>query len=218
MNRNLRHALLVTGMALAGTVSANVTFYPGDNFAGREFTIDQTVSNFERTGFNDRARSAVVNGGQWEICVDAEFSGACQVLGPGRYPDLGGFAGRVSSARPVANANMQGRGERRDHRSRQGGGAHATLYEGRNLSGHSFDLGGGTMSNLDVTGFNDRASSLRVDSGYWVFCSDANFGGECRTFGPGSYATLPAGLNNMISSGRRISDDYPYSQSPNWQR
>lgn len=216
MNHYVRHSLLVLGMTLAGTASANVTFYPGDNFSGREFTVDQTVSNFDHTGFNDRARSAVVNSGQWEICVDAEFGGDCQVLGPGRYPDLGGFAGRVSSVRPVANGGIQGHGERRAHQA--GGGARATLYEGRNLSGQSFDLRGGTMANLDGTGFNDRASSLRVDSGYWVFCSDANFGGECRTFGPGNYATLPPGLNNMISSGRRISDEYPYSQSPTWQR
>jgi hypothetical protein len=216
MNRTLRHSLLVVGMAVAGTASANVTFYQGENFAGREFTVSQTVSNFDRTGFNDRARSAIVNSGQWEVCVDADFSGGCQVLGPGRYPDLGGLASRVSSVRPVSEAGAPGRGE---HRSRPGStsGARATLFEGRNLSGRSFSLGGGAMANLDGTGFNDRVSSLRVEAGYWVFCSDANFGGECRTFGPGDYASLPSGLNNTISSGRRISDDYPYSQNPTWQ-
>lgn len=215
INRAFRHTLVGLGIAVAGAASASVTFYQGENFAGREITVNQTVGNFDGTGFNDRARSAVVNDGQWEICVDANFSGGCQVLGPGRYPDLGGLTGRVSSVRPVANAGIQGRGE---HRARQGGGgARATLYEGRNLSGRSFQLGSGNMSNLDGTGFNDRASSLRVEGGYWVFCSDANFGGECRTFGPGDYATLPAGLNNMISSGRRISDDYPYNQNPTWQ-
>jgi hypothetical protein len=73
------------------------------------------------------------------------------------------------------------------------------------------------MPSLGRTGFNDRASSLRVESGYWIFCSDAEFRGECRTFGPGDYATLP-GLNNVISSGRRISNDYPYSERPDWQR
>ncbi len=216
MNQAFRHTLVAIGIAVAGTASASVTFYQGENFAGREITVNQTVNNFDGTGFNDRARSAVVNDGQWEVCVDANFSGGCQVLGPGRYPDLGGLAGRVSSVRPVSNPVAAQRGE---HRSRPGGygGARATLYEGRNLSGHSFQLGSGTMANLDGTGFNDRASSLRVEGGYWVFCSDANFGGECRTFGPGDYATLPAGLNNMISSGRRISDDYPYNQNPTWQ-
>ena len=73
------------------------------------------------------------------------------------------------------------------------------------------------MRNLDTTGFNDRASSLRVESGYWIFCSDSEFRGECRTFGPGDYASL-AGMNNVISSGRRISNDYPYDGKPDWQR
>ena len=117
MNRAFRHTVVVVGMAVAGTASANVTFYEGDNFGGREITVSQTVSNFDGTGFNDRARSAVVNDGQWEICVDANFSGGCQVLGPGRYPDLGGLTGRVSSVRPVSNPVATQRGE---HRSRLG--------------------------------------------------------------------------------------------------
>lgn len=219
MNQTLRSILVAAGIAAAGTASANVTFYERENFAGREMTVDQTVNNFDGAQFNDRARSAIVNNGEWEVCVDADFGGGCQVLGPGRYPDLGGLAGRVSSARPTSNMGMgmSGRGERRPMHGNYGG-TRATLFEGRNLSGRSFAVGNGGLTNLDGTGFNDRASSLRVEGGYWVFCSDANFGGECRTFGPGEYASLPSGLNNMISSGRRISDDYPYRENPNWQR
>jgi len=40
---------------------------------------------------------------------------------------------------------------------------------------------------------------------------------ECRTFGPGEYPSLP-GMNNAISSGRRISNDYPYRDRPDWNR
>jgi hypothetical protein len=50
-----------------------------------------------------------------------------------------------------------------------------------------------------------------------MFCSEPNFMGECHTFGPGDYGTLPLGLATRISSGRRIRDQYPYTQSPNWQ-
>jgi len=217
MNQSLRNTLIIVGIAAAGTASANITFYERENFAGHEFVVDQTVNNFGDTRFNDRARSAIVDAGQWEMCVDAGFRGACQVLGPGRYPDLNGMTHRISSVRPVSSTVEPRRGE---HRPMHDGysGASATLYEGRNLSGRSFPLGSGVMDNLDKTGFNDRASSLHVEGGYWVFCSDAHFAGECRTFGPGDYASLPAGLNDSISSGRRISDDYPYSQHPNWQR
>ena len=49
-----------------------------------------------------------------------------------------------------------------------------------------------------------------------MFCSDSGFQGTCRTFGPGDYPTLPPGLNNSISSGRRISEDYPYNANPSW--
>ena len=31
---------------------------------------------------------------------------------------------------------------------------------------------------------------MRVERGYWMFCSDANSCGECRTFGPGDYPSL----------------------------
>ena len=49
-----------------------------------------------------------------------------------------------------------------------------------------------------------------------MFCTDANFQGNCRTFGPGDYGTLQ-GLSNSISSARRISNDYPYNSSPSWR-
>jgi hypothetical protein len=39
--------------------------------------------------------------------------------------------------------------------------------------------------------------------------------GECLTFGPGDYANLSE-LSNRISSGRRISNNYPYDAPPRW--
>ena len=206
---------LVMGIIAAAATSAaadSITFYQDDNYRGRHFTADQQVPNFARNGFNDLVNSAVVHDGRWEICIDSDFRGACSVLGPGAYPNLGAYAGRISSVRPVDSRSSS---ERSDDRSRYHE-ARATLYEGPNLSGRSFALND-AMPNLGRTGFNDRASSLRVDSGYWIFCSDSEFRGECRTFGPGEYASLP-GLNNVISSGRRISNDYPYGDRPNWQR
>src|SRR5438309_1153018 len=95
--------------------------------------------------------------------------------------------------------------------------AELTLYEGENFQGRSLTLRN-DMRDLDRTNFNDRASSLRVERGYWIFCSDANFEGDCRTFGPGDYPNLPGDLNRRISSGRVISERYPYSAPPAWDR
>ena len=218
--------LLVGGILSVGAATAaadRITFYQDDNFRGRQFTADRPVTNFERNGFNDRVNSAVVHEGRWEICVDADFNGSCSVLAPGAYPSLGAYSGRVSSVRPL-DANYSGnRYEPRAYNEPRGYNeqrrrdriARATLFEGPNMSGRSFPLNE-TTHNLGETGFNDRASSLRVESGYWIFCSDADFRGACRTFGPGEYASLP-GLNNVISSGRLISNDYPYRDRPDWQ-
>lgn len=94
--------------------------------------------------------------------------------------------------------------------------AGATFYESENFGGREI-RGDGSMPNFRAIGFNDRASSLRVDWGYWIFCRDARFQGECRTFGPGEYRNLPPALNNRISSGRRVSNDYPYPDQPAWR-
>ena len=99
-----------------------------------------------------------------------------------------------------------------------GGQPRAVLYSGPGLSGRAFEIDRNIVRNLDGTGFNDRAASLSVLGGYWIFCSDANFEGDCRTFGPADYPSLPFDLDRKISSGRRIADRYPYEGRPNWQR
>jgi len=55
---------------------------------------------------------------------------------------------------------------------------------------------------LNRFGFNDRASSVVVRSGYWALCEHNNFGGRCDEFGPGEYRSLPR--NDSVSSLREI--------------
>ena len=97
-----------------------------------------------------------------------------------------------------------------------GGSTRVVLYESQNFQGRAFTVSSDVLANLNGTGMNDRAASLRVERGYWMFCTDANFLGECRTFGPGDYPSL-SWFTNRISSGRRISNDYPYNAPPAWR-
>jgi len=186
---------------------SQVVLYEGANFSGGSFDVGGTIVNFADTGFNDRAQSMVIQAGSWRLCVDANFGGYCQDFGPGRYADLGPLTAQLSSIQPVGSGGAGGGG--------WGGGSRAILYENPNLSGRTFVINNQVVANLDGTGFNDRASSLRVEGGYWIFCSDANFNGECQTFPPGDYPYL-SGLSNRISSGRRVSGSYPYDSSPHW--
>ena len=105
MNRKLRTALGVSALLLSTQALAQITFYEGEGFRGRTFTTNKEVGNFERTGFNDRASSIVVDHGRWQACEDARFSGRCVVLRKGSYDTLAalGMQRRISSVRPVAD-------------------------------------------------------------------------------------------------------------------
>ena len=87
-------------------MTPEVRFFEREGFDGRSFATGRTLANFDRSGFNDRASSAIVVGSGWEVCEDARFSGRCVVLRPGRYPSLAsmGLNNRVSSVRMLERA------------------------------------------------------------------------------------------------------------------
>lgn len=101
MNPLLRNLLTVAGVAVAAQAMAQVTFYEQNNFRGHAVSVQRQVSDFSRFGFNDRASSADVQTGRWEVCENTLFNGRCVVLGQGRYPSLAamGLNNRVSSVR-----------------------------------------------------------------------------------------------------------------------
>ena len=103
MPSRLKIAMLSAGLILATQAAAQVTFYDGEEFRGASFRVDSTIQNFAPLGFNDRAVSAVVEQGRWEVCEDAAFRGRCTILSPGNYPSLApmAFNNRISSVRPV---------------------------------------------------------------------------------------------------------------------
>ena len=181
-----------------------VVLYDDGNLGGRSLRLEADAPSLGRNGFNDRAVSLEVLQGTWELCADAEFSGACRTYAPGRYPDLGyGMARQVSSARLLRSAgeapavispglpppppNQQGR---------------VVLFSERGLRGASLAVAG-AVPDLERSNFNDVSASLYVESGTWVACRDSFFRGDCRSFGPGRYDDLGAtGLDRAISSIR----------------
>ena len=103
MSNALKIALGIVGLVVAGQAAADVTLYSREDFRGESFTADRDIRNMERRGFNDFASSAVVRGGDWQLCEDARFEGRCAVLRPGDYPSLRamGLGNRISSMRAV---------------------------------------------------------------------------------------------------------------------
>lgn len=109
MNTRFKAAIGLGTLAIAACASAqSITFYEGEGFRGRAFATDRAVANLERTGFNDRASSVVVDRGRWEVCEDARYGGRCVVLRRGSYDSLRGLGMEhtVSSVRPVGGQRV----------------------------------------------------------------------------------------------------------------
>ena len=104
MRTTLKMALAVAGLVGATQALAGVTLYDDEGFRGHTFAANGTVPNLAPTGFNDRAESAIVDYGAWEVCEDSGFRGRCVVLQQGSYPSLRdeGMIDRISSVRPAA--------------------------------------------------------------------------------------------------------------------
>ncbi len=103
MNWKLKTALAASALVVAAQAAAQITFYEGDGFRGRNFTANSQVNNFKRVGFNDMATSVVVTNGRWEVCDNINFGGSCVVLRKGSYDSLSGLgmSNRISSVRRV---------------------------------------------------------------------------------------------------------------------
>ena len=108
MRMSMRAMLGIAMIAGATQAAAQITLYEGEGFRGREFTADRSLPNLDRFGYNDRASSAVVNGGRWEACEHARFEGRCVVLEPGSYNSLSqlGLDNAISSVRALAGEGL----------------------------------------------------------------------------------------------------------------
>ncbi len=88
--------------------------------------------------------------------------------------------------------------------------AQVTFYESEGLRGRAFSADR-EIDNFQRFGFNDRAASVVVDSGWWQVCEDAQFQGRCVVLRPGRYDSLASmNLNYQISSVRPVENDARY--------
>lgn len=192
--------------SVAAAQAGEITLYSHSDFRGRPLELHDAAPNLRDMGFNDRASSIVVRSGRWEVCSDENFSGSCAVLERGEYPSLDPrLDNRISSVREVGGyPGNGGYGGDRDRLNRRPA---INLYSGPNFGGQSISLGA-DANNLREQGFNDMTISIVVLEGRWLLCSDANYGGQCRSYGPGRYPDLGYGMAGAVSSVRLLPGRY----------
>lgn len=203
-------ALLASLHAAAGEIS----LFTDADFRGRPLSVREPITNLDRIGFNDRASSAIVHSGAWEICEHKDFGGRCIVLEPGEYRMFEGFNDQASSVRELERGRGYDGYRDRDRRYDDGGwgrrgprgddrrGPPVELFTDRRFGGEGIMLGDDVHS-LRSRNFNDRAGSMIVRDGEWQVCEHDDYRGRCVVFGPGRYPSL-RGLDGMASSLRRV--------------
>ncbi len=201
---------LAVGLLLSSTPSfdalaqprARATVFREQDFRGDRRQLDGPVRDFSAIGLNDRVSSIRIDSGIWQFCEDANFQGRCFTLRRDERNLAGsGMDDRISSARPVMDRDNRGGGFSDRGQGRDGGGA-VVLYADVGFRGPSRESGDSRdFRSLD---FNDTVSSIRIRSGTWQFCEDADFRGRCITADRDIPDLVPSGMNDKISSMRRV--------------
>ena len=82
------------------------------------------------------------------------------------------------------------------------GAADLTLFSDGDFQGRPLNVVI-DLRQLGSLNFNDRASSIVIEKGAWVVCTDEDFSGKCVTLEPGRYGSLKdLGLDDAITSVR----------------
>lgn len=204
---------LLSGASLffhLGAQAGELTLFEDDNFRGRAVNVRETIDDLSRLGFNDKTSSIMVRSGTWEVCTDSGFRGNCKTLTPGEYRSLPGMNDAITSVREDSRGNdnhgwRPGRDPDRGNGGGYGRGGSLELYSGAGQNGGSARLNRDN-DNFVTIGFNDRTTSIYIPNGYWLLCSDANYEGTCRIFGPGRHDDLGRGLDGRVSSARQVDE------------
>lgn len=170
-----------------GSNLPQITVYSGIEYSGRSLVIDGDAPDLRWVNFNDQISSIRVEGGQWELCLEPDYRGTCQVISDS-LPNMSewAFNDRVTSIQAV----------HRPPRDRREG---LTLFSGRNYTGRQVTLVR-IEDDLSDYSFNDDANSVIVHSGTWTVCEGRNFTGRCVEIDRSSNDLKRFRMDNRISA------------------
>jgi hypothetical protein len=95
-----------TATRSASRDAADIVLFASDDYRGASHPRDQSLADLPSETLQSKATSAVIAGGEWELCDDTFYRGQCVTLGPGKYPSLEkyGLTHGVSSVRRAGAA------------------------------------------------------------------------------------------------------------------
>ena len=90
--------------------AASVVLFAADQYGGAAHGVDASQPDL-RSKMKREASSAVIAKGLWDLCSEADFTGTCVTLGPGRYPSFKRYGlERGASSLRRASTKLHGAG------------------------------------------------------------------------------------------------------------
>jgi hypothetical protein len=116
MNKKLALTALVAIATLAAVVPAqaqrrggggpSLTLFTGVDYREQSVVITNDIPDLRSINFDEAAGSLVARG-EWQVCLDANYSSRCRTYSDA-IPNLESFRGRISSVRYMGNGNGNG--------------------------------------------------------------------------------------------------------------
>ena len=161
----------------------------------------------------------IIYDGEWELCQHDRFRGDCMVFRDGPHANLGPLSARSARCGRCRRSPSPAPGPGHGQVAGWGSGARAVLYEGPGFRGRSIVVNDNVVDNLQSQRFNDRASSLRIERGYWMFCSDAQFHRRMPHVRSRRLSDVAAGPERPRLVGpAHLTTTIRTTASPNWSR
>jgi hypothetical protein len=189
-----------------------ITIFTDANFHGPNANFRVNVPDLRKYNLNDRVDGLQIARGEvWEVCVDINYGGRCQVFS-GDEGDLNrvGWGGLISSFRKVQVQDNNGRGYG-DNNGRGYGHGETQPYppvRNRLVLYDAVWFGGRSLAVMQITpalrGYGNRARSVKVYGGAWELCDGDQFRGHCATVTDSVPDLARIGLQYRISSARPV--------------
>ena len=166
-----------------------IVLYEHAQFKGRELALESSTSDLRSSNFNDKASSVKVQSGTWILWEHINFTGRSYKVGPGEY-DFGVISAQIGND-VISSVELLPK---------------IILYERAQFKGRELALESST-SDLRSSNFNDKASSVKVQSGTWKLWEHISFTGRSYQVGRGDYdiGIISAQIgNDVISSVEKL--------------
>ena len=165
-----------------------ITLYKAPNYRGQSATYDQATPRL--SGANNRAQSANVGGGEWQLCEGVNYTGRCIRLSrnSSNLADHG-MRNRVSSVRPMGYGPPP---------MPPGGRGDITLFQQKNYRGDPNNY------NRARPSISQYALSATVGAGTWLLCDGRNYTGRCITLNQSVWDLTNYNIGRTIRSIRPV--------------